>query len=198
MPETKSQVTDDPIKDHLVCYQLIPVRWRRQDQALSESELFNIHNENARLMEVLVGGEDIRDIEASMDKDSLKEMKKLDAKLNLLMGWIGQLLQQQLHLPPAQTVCLSACGLQFQSDDSNAGALREDDNLCIEMFLDPSYPQAFTAVSEVVKVNPQAPSPGVEIVARFTQLSEQNQIWLDKYVFQLHRRQVALSRKHPQ
>jgi hypothetical protein len=198
MPETKPQEIEDPIKDHLVCYQQIPLCWRRLDQALSDSEHFNIHNDNARLMEVLVGSEDVRDIEATMDKDSMKEIKKLDAKLNLLMGWIGQLLQQQQHLPPAQMVCLSSRGLQFQSDDSNAGALREEDKLYIEMFLEPSYPQAFTAVSEVVKVNPQVPSPGVEIVARFTELSEQNQLWLDKYVFQLHRRQVALSRKHPQ
>jgi hypothetical protein len=198
MPETKPQVTDDPIKDHLVCYHQIPVRWRRLDQALSDGELFNIQSDNARLMEVLVGSEDIRDIEASMDKDSMKEIKKLDAKLNLLMGWIGQILQQQQHLPAAQTVYLSSRGLRFQSDASNASALREKDSVCIEMYLDPSYPQAFIAVSEVVKVNPQAPSPSAEIVARFTQLSEQNQLWLDKYVFQLHRRQVALSRKHPQ
>ena len=196
MQETKSQVEDDPIKDHLVCYQEIPVRWRRLDQPLSNGEKFILQNNNAKLMEVLVGSDDLRDSEVMADKDAFKEIRKLDAKLNLLMGWIGQLLQQQQHLPPAQTVCLSSRGLQFQQDDSNAGALRENDYLCLEMFLEPSYPQAFSVVSEVTKVSTQPASPGVEIMVRFTELSEQNQLWLDKYVFQLHRRQVALSRKH--
>lgn len=195
MPEIIAQKTGDPFKDHLVCYQQIPVRWRKLDHALSDSELFNLHNENIRLMEVLVGGEDVRESDASMDKDSMKEIKKLDAKLNLLMGWIGMLLQQQQKLPVAQTVSLSSHGLQFQSDDRN---LREDDNLCVEMFLEPSYPQAFTTVGKVVKVDPQVSSPGVQIVVLFAQLSEQSQLLLDKYIFQLHRRQVALSRKHPQ
>ena len=95
MPETKPQELEDPIKDHVVCYQQIPVRWYRLEQPLSDSEKFIIQNDNAKLMEVLVGSEDSRDTEASIDKESMKEIKKLDAKLNLLMGWIGEFLKQQ-------------------------------------------------------------------------------------------------------
>ena len=71
--------------------------------------------------------------------------------------------------------------------------LRENDNLYLEMFLESRYPQAFITLAKVIQIKPQA--EGDEVLVRFADLSEQNQQWLDKYVFQLHRRQVALSRK---
>ena len=195
MPEAASQDFEDPIKDKLVCYQQIPLRWRKLDQPLSEGQWFCQQSDNVKLMEVLVSSDDVGDLESSGDKDSIKEIKRLDAKVNLLMGWIGQFLMPQQALPAAQTVCLSSTGLQFHSDEQQANEVLENDNLCIELFLEPRYPQAFTTAATVVHVTAQPQS--LEIVVRFTDINEQNQHWLDKYVFQLHRRQVALSRKYP-
>jgi c-di-GMP-binding flagellar brake protein YcgR len=98
---------------------------------------------------------------------------------------------QQQAVPSPKTVCLSSLGLQFPCDD--AKDLRENDNLYLEMFLESRYPQAFITLAKVIQIKPQA--EGDEVLVRFADLSEQNQQWLDKYVFQLHRRQVALSRK---
>jgi hypothetical protein len=191
MQESTQQDCEDPFKDHLVCYQQISLRWRKLNEPLSDGQYFRIQNDNIKLLEVLVSGEDVGDAEQSMDKDSMKEVKKLDAKLNLLMGWIGQMLLQQQAVPPPQTICLSSIGLQFSCDDVKE--LAENDNLYLEMFLESRYPQAFVTVAKVIQVKSR--DGGDEVLVRFEDLSEQNQQWLDKYVFQLHRRQVALSRK---
>jgi hypothetical protein len=191
MQESTQQEYEDPLRDHLVCCPQLSLRWRKLSQPLSDAEYFRIHNDNIKLMEVLVSGEDAGDVESAMDKDSMKEIKKLDAKLNLLMVWIGQMMLQQQAVPSPKTVCLSSLGLQFPCDD--AKDLRENDNLYLEMFLESRYPQAFITLAKVIQIKPQA--EGDEVLVRFADLSEQNQQWLDKYVFQLHRRQVALSRK---
>jgi len=195
MPE--SIHPEDPIKNKLVYCQCIPVRWRKLEQELSDTQLLSMHSDNAKLMEVLVGSEDAAwDAEpAAIDKDAMKEIRKLDAKLNLLMGWMGSMLLQQMNVPQPQTVSLSTQGLQFHLSKDREGAdlLCENDNLYMELFLEPRYPQAFTTLVKVFQVD--STSQGMDVTVRFIQLSEQNQQWLDRYVFQSHRRQVALSRK---
>ncbi len=102
---------------------------------------------------------------------------------------------QQMSAGALRGVCLSAQGLQFQSGfpgDSPAPVSVNDD-LFIELFLEPRYPQAFTAGAKVVRVD--ARTQFADVTARFTHMSELNQQWLEKYVFQWHRRQIALSRK---
>jgi hypothetical protein len=191
MQESTRHDFEDPLRDHLVCCTQISLRWRKLNQPLSDGQYYSFQNDNIKLMEVIVSGEDAGDVETSLDKDSMKEIKKLDAKLNLLMGWIGQMMLQQQTVPPPQTVCLSSSGLQFPWGD--AKDLAENDNLYLEMFLESHYPQAFVTLAKVIQIKPQP--EGDEVLVRFWDLSEQNQQWLDKYVFQLHRRQVALSRK---
>jgi hypothetical protein len=191
MQESAQQAVDHPLKDHLVCSQQIALRWHKLDKPLSDAQWCRIQTDNNKLMEVLVSSEDVAEMEQSTDKDSAKEIKKLDAKLNLLMAWIGQIILEKQALSPAQTVSLSAKGLQFHSDDT--GALSENDNLYMELFLEPHYPQAFIALATVVQI-----IPGIEendVLVKFQDINEQNQSWLDKYVFQLHRRHVALARK---
>ena len=192
----ESNLPEDPIKHQLVCCQCIPMRLRKLERPLSDAQLLYMHSDNAKLMEVLVGSEDAAwDSEQAMDKDTMKEIRKLDAKLNLLMGWMGNLLLQQMNLPQAQNVSLSTQGLQFLMT-KNSGSddlLRENDNLYMELFLEPRYPQAFTALAKVFRIDNT--SLGADVTVKFKELSEQNQQWLDRYVFQLHRRQVALSRK---
>ncbi len=191
MQEFTQQEIEDPLKDHLVCHHQISLRWHKLDQPLSNGQYFRIQNDNRKLMEVIVSSEDIGDLEQAADKESAKEVKRLDAKLNLLMGWVGQMLLQQQAVPPPQTVSLSSVGLQFPCNDTKG--LAENDNLYLEMFFETRYPQPFVTVAKVIQVKSQ--TGGDEVLVRFLDLSEQNQQWLDKYVFQLHRRQVALTRK---
>ena len=183
---------DDPLEDHLVCSQPISLRWHKLHQSLSDAQCLRIQNDNIKLMEVLVSGDE-GDLEQAADKEYAKEIKRLDAKLNLLMGWVGQILLQQQAVPTPQSVRLSSGGLQFFCDDVEG--LCENDNLYLEMFLESRYPQAFVTVAKVIQIKPQAGNN--EVLVRFQELSEQNQQWLDKYVFQLHRRQVAFSKKKP-
>ena len=187
---------EDPVKNQLVCCQCIPLRWRKLEQALNDAQILSMQSDNAKLMEVLVGSEDAAwDADQANDKEAMKEMRKLDAKLNLLMGWMGRMLLQQMHVPGPQDISLSTQGLKFHltKNQDRADSLRENDNLYMEMFLEPRYPQAFITLANVFRIDNT--SLGTDVTVGFKQLSEQNQQWLDRYVFQLHRRQVAMSRK---
>lgn len=205
-----AQEIEDPIKDQLVCRQQIRLRWRKLDQPLSDSQLQLVHADNLRLMEVLVSGEESLDSEQQRDKEVFKELRKLDAKLNLMMSWLGQFMWQQQSMPELQSVSLSSKGLLFHggiqnyifnsADDhgnnqnkSKNISVCENDVLFMELFLEPRYPHPFTTVSKVVNVN--SLSSGQELSVKFIFVSEQNQQWLDKYIFRLHRRQVASARK---
>ena len=192
--EPAHQELDDPIKDNLVCRQEIPLRWRKQEQPLGDGPWMMIHSENVKLMEVLVSGEDAADLEQQRDREVFKEIRKLDAKLNLMMSWMGRILWQQQEMPSLQVVNLSAKGLQFYVNaNKTEPQVAENDELFMELFLEPRYPQPFTTLAQVIQVIPQGGA--CEVSVRFIQLSEPNQQWLDKYVFRLHRRQVAMSRK---
>jgi hypothetical protein len=184
---------EDPLKDNLVCRQVIPLRWHKLNERMTDNQWMLIQNDNQRLMEVLLSGEDLIDIEQQRDKELYKEIRKLDAKLNLLMGWLGQIIGQQQPTPAPQSVNLSSKGLQFHSNLHGGTVIAENDELFMELFLEPRYPQPFIVVAKVIGVHPQ--NDGREFSVRFTQLSEQSQLWLDKYIFRLHRRQVALTRK---
>ena len=191
MQEQSRHELEDPIKDNLVCHQEISLRWHKVERVLSDSQLMALQNENLKLMEVLVSGEDAIDIEQQRDREVFKEIRKLDAKLNLMMSWLGQILRHQQDVPQPQSVYITTKGLQFFDNE----VIAENDELFMELFLDPRYPQAFTTLAQVVHCNPQ--QQGQEVSVRFIHLDEQNQQWLDKYVFRLHRRQVAMARKNP-
>jgi hypothetical protein len=194
MSEPLPKEIEDPLKENLVCRQEIPLRWRKLEGELSDSEIMMIHNDNLKFMEVLLSGEDTADVEQHRDKEVLKELHKIDAKLNLLMNWFSRIIWQQQEFPTPQTVDLSAKGLQFVHNDQGSGEeVVENDELFIEMFLEPRYPQPFITLAKVLRVNTQP--QGREVLVRFIHLSEQTQEWLNKYVFRLHRRQVALARK---
>jgi hypothetical protein len=217
--ELSKHELEDPMKDSLVCHQEIPIRWRILDHAISDGEWMTIHNDNIKLMEVLINGDDTVDIEQQRDKEVFKEIRKLDAKLNLMMSWLGRILWQEQEMPALQTVSLSAKGMLFhngawnhRSKDAlpNRGAnelndrfnnltktpvIAENDELFMELFLEPRYPHPFTTLAKVFHVDSQ--NNGQELLVRFIHMSEQNQQWLDKYVFRLHRRQVAMARKNP-
>lgn len=186
-----------PLKDTLVCYQDMPFRWRKLDSAPGEAELLRIYSDNQRLMEVILSCDDTPlDSEQAMDKDGAKEIKRLEAKINLLLGWVGMVLQQQQQLPPSQEIVLSANGLKFFTD----AQLSLNDQLMVELFIEPHYPQAFVVPATVIEVNSDnaGDTEVKNVMVRFADASEMNQQWLDKYVFRLHRRQVAFSRKRQQ
>lgn len=180
----------DPLKESLVCYQQIPLRWHKLETPLSDAQWSAIRNDNMKLMEVLVGAEDTGDAEQKLDKDTHKEIRRLDAKLNLMMAWLGQLIRQQQNLPQPQAVALSAQGLQFESD----APLMKNDDLLVELYLEAHYPQAFIAMAKVLDLKPL--EKGYELTASFIHLSEQDQQWLHKFVFRIHRRQIALARQN--
>jgi len=193
------QKYEDPFKDELHCRQEIPLRWNKMTHSLSDDQWMLIQNDNFRLMEVLIGGEDTLDPEQMRDREVFKEIRKLDAKLNLLMSWLGRIMWQQQETPSMQPISLSANGLRFYNDfQKNNGdvknvELAENDELFMELFLEPRYPQPFTTLAKVVHINLQ--NARQELSVQFVHMNEQNRQLLDKYVFRLHRRQVALTRK---
>ena len=153
----------------------------------------HIHDDNQKLMEVVLGHEDLHvDAEQFENKELYKEFKKLDAKLNLVMNWLGRSLAHQQGIPQAQHISLSAKGIKFNIDK----VLAVNDDLFIELFIEPNYPQPYITVGKVVSVQSQGGSS--EVVVSFGEFEDLEKQWLDKYVFRIHRREIAMARKRKQ
>lgn len=117
--------------------------------------------------------------------DNANELVRIDAKLNIILQLLGQLLQNRQALP-------TAVSLRF-SDDSLAWRVGAQTppvgtRLQVALYPDPSIPLAFTFIGKVCEVKDQWLEVGMHGLSE-----DELGIW-SRWVFRQHRRQVAQAR----
>ncbi|MDY6980976.1 MAG: PilZ domain-containing protein [Pseudomonadota bacterium] len=114
-------------------------------------------------------------------------LQALEAKLDLLIQLVAQLLGQQQSLPTGQAVRLAASGLEWHSPVSISS------QGWLELFLEPRLPRALKLA---VENHAHEVEPGVwRICSRFTSLEDEIHTLLEKWVFRRHRREIAQQRQ---
>lgn len=172
------------LSDGITFQTTAPVDWQKiQSLPVDNTQTASA---NLRLLNALNVLEDVpQDLEKS--PQSLTESIHLDAKLDLILGMLGELLHQQAKIPETSQVTVSAHILVL-TEVTAASLPMVGDQLRIRLFLDTRYPQALVLFGAVSAVS--ATGFSLEI----SDLSDPVQEQLDKLIFRQHRRAIASSR----
>lgn len=174
----------NPLNDGLVYEAHLPLAWREVGTFPDAGELVQQNAANEELLRTFsvidqTGGE-----HAEEKSELAQEIARLDAKLNLALELLGEVLTRHTALPAAVALKLGACGLEWQGEHPPAlGA-----QLAISLYSHPNLPRPLLLNGVVTY------SDADTARARFHGMNDSVRDWLEKMIFRHHRRAVALAR----
>ncbi len=182
------QAADDEF-DGLMVHEQLSFSWRLLDAPPSESELVHLCEANEALLRVCATLDDAMPRLSNEASEVAQELVRFDAKLNLLLEMVSELLHTTRQLPQMTPLELGAQGLRFPC----AQLLAPPSLLLLDVYACPQFPKALRLFARVL--DGQEDLEGYRITARFEGLSTAVTEGLEKLVFRRHRRSIAL-RKH--
>lgn len=114
----------------------------------------------------------------------------LEARVDLCLQMLAQLLARDSALPAEQEVQLSGTGAHWRSEQANM--VGEHGSLAL--YLSPQVPQALLLPARITAC--QQVEQGWLTSVQFERLDPELQDWLDKTIFRHHRRQISQLRRH--
>ena len=122
--------------------------------------------------------------ETEFGNDVEKKLDRVEAKLDLALNLLSNLLAQHTPKPESCPVTLSASTIEWVSH----GAPPAKGSIVISLFINPRLPQPLLLPASVRET--RAAAGGTHIVADFTHLSEEVKDSLERTVFRNHRRHI--------
>ena len=159
---------------------LAPLPEARQRAALARAET---------LMRALALLEDARSDE-SESPDGDPALRRLESKVDLLVGMVGALLQRDQPLDPVRALHWSARGAMVELGD--AAPPSTGDAVVLRLQPSDTLPDALLLPAHVLAVDGQA---GAHAWLRFDPLPASLEALLERHLFRLHRRAVAERRR---
>ncbi len=128
---------------------------------------------------------------ADAEEDAQQEhWRRVEAKLDLVLSLLGEMLARQQGLPTARRVCLGGEVLCIDGADNQPlpapGAW-----LRLRVYLMPSIPRPLVVAAEVLPS--ETPK---RLLLRLAGLPESTRDLLERFVFRQHRRAIAQARSH--
>jgi hypothetical protein len=176
---------------------VLPLRWSRRDPRRAPDDAFAA-SRNAELLQYSAIMDD-RTAQRPADEadEHTCEFQVLEAKLNLLLGLVTQLLSHHVELPEKRPVRLSSRWLEWAEEpgsewplDARLPAVGE--HLTIELFVRPELPYPLVLDAEVQHL--QEHEHGTLVRTLLTIGTQELQDFLDRLIFQHHRKSVAARR----
>ena len=185
-------MADGPAAGAELCWEdWLPLGWRLAPN-VSGAELSHLYDaELTRLNAVLTVGEALAAAESSDDAPPrAQDILRLEARLNLLLAMVGELLAAQRPRPPARAVRLGGGWVEWRDPHPPAAG----DPVAIELYLNPSIPDPVTLPARVEAVGD--PGQGAAVVrATFLEIPPNVLNAIEKLIFRWHRRRVAEQRR---
>ena len=175
------------LSDEITFQTVAPIDWRKLRSFPADGSRSQTSSANLCFLNALNVLEDLPQDAEKLTQGSA-EPSHLAAKLDLMLGMLGELLQQQAEFPEALQVTVTANGLSVEVVQA-AMLPTVGDLLRVRLFLDTRYPQALSLYGTVLSVT----KTGFKL--EFHALGEPVQEQLDKLIFRQHRRTIALSRR---
>lgn len=166
----------------------LPLAWQAIEKLPGEQSLLSLNDHNESVLRSVLSLEEVINEHAEEGAVAAQELGRIEAKVNLVLDLLAQLIAVQSHIPPKAAVCLGADFLEW----STAMVPQPGQWVEVEIYLHPSFPRALRLVGEVHPATGRLPAPAVAVT--FSGLSEPVQDALEKLIFRHHRRTVAQSR----
>lgn len=127
----------------------------------------------------------VPDVERDITSAGGKAMERLEAKLDLTLSLMTQLMRQQAELPPLHHVVLRASSLEWIGETVPA----ERQRILLSLHISPKLPQPLILPATVTGVALQD-NGASRVRADFAELSEEMAEWLERTIFRFHRRSI--------
>jgi hypothetical protein len=155
----------------------LPLEWTAQD-SFDPAEIADWMHGNTRVLQALASLETLaREGEGESRIDP--ELARLEAKVDLALALVAELVRSSRPFPPTTWVSLGSEGLEWAATGIATGSRG-----VVSVYLSPRLPWPLRLPVEVTAVHPG------RVTARLLHLNEETQHWLDRTVFRHHRRTV--------
>ncbi len=177
-------MTDTQLFSGLSCQFDQPISWEEIDP--NKEILSSYAGNNFNRLQVIQGLEEASTETLEEFPGLAREIQRLDFKLNVLLELVGHIATKEHVLPPPSSILLNSEAIQWTSQM----APLEGSQVKIELFLDMRFPFPIVLSGRVDAVEPvQSGLYSTTVV-----LDKQGEIvqeLMDKYIFRIHRRQIA-------
>ncbi|MBN4053013.1 PilZ domain-containing protein [Gammaproteobacteria bacterium AH-315-K14] len=175
------------LSNEITFHTVVPVDWSVLDVFPGDGAQSQTSSANLRLLNALNILEEVP-LDSESVTVSAPESPHLEAKLDLMLGMLGELLRHQAEYPEALPVIVTANNLAIDHQ-TDLPQLEKGDLLRVRLFLDARFPQALQFFGTV------SSSSETHFVVSFNSLLVPVQEQLDKFIFRQHRRAIASSRR---
>lgn len=181
MPPDKPSDSVDPLAGSLSHSEALSVVWQATPALADGLELAEL-NRRAGALLGLLGSLDEPSPLPDDEPQISAQLQRLDQKLDLLLGLVGQWLARDLAVPAPQPVRLGVRGALWQASLPPGPG-------CLTLYLRPALPVALQLPARL-----QALADG-NLLAEFQGLDPSVMDALERYIFRQHRRAVAQARR---
>lgn len=154
---------------------------------LEEGEQFDTYDDlNEMMLRYLCVMDDALGENIDSESESKGELHKLQLKTDLVLNLLGEMLWGQLRLTPPKWVRLSSREIRWQ--DKNE--LQADELIRLQIYPKRNFPIKLSFLARVLP-SEQKDDGTIMVGASLCEPTETLVYWLEKYIFQQHRRRVA-------
>lgn len=175
--------------EQVFCDDELGLAWTVIDQMPEEPALARMNARNEVVLRTLALVEEHD--ETQVEDAERAELHRLEAKLNLALELLADLVSEGQGTLPRRAVRFNSKGLCWQS----AEALTPNSLLLVRCYALPAWPVPLKLLARVRSSEPSG--DGYRICSRLEELSFGAANWLEKLVFRRHRRSIARSRAVP-
>lgn len=154
---------------------------------LEEGEQFDSYNDlNEMMLRYLCVMDDHLVEVSDSESEAKSDLHKLHLKTDLVLNLMGEMLWGQLRLTPPKRVQLSAGEIWWQGRDQ----VEPDQLVRLQIYPKRNFPIKLSFLARILPAEKK--EDGVEMLgARICEPTEALTYWMEKYIFQQHRRRVA-------
>ena len=173
--------------EELACQDTLPVAWRPLTGAIDAAYAGSLSERNARLLQACAAIEDHAG--ADREDDVSPELLRIDAKINLLLDLMGQLLTANRPRPNAVPVRFNTHGAMWRA---TAPVPAPGSQGIVLLYLRDYLPEALRLIGRITETTADG-----QVKVRFAPLGESTADLMEKMIFRHHRRRIAGSRRAP-
>ncbi len=178
----RPSVQDDPLGAAVHFEGHVPLAWHPPPAGHEEGTVLQANADVLRIITAL----DEHAVASHIDEGERgQELMRLEAKLDLILDLLGQVLQRDTVMPACTAVRLSASGIEW----AGTALPKVGEQVDIEVFLDERYPRPLRLSAEVTGV-----ARG-QCHARLAIDDGEVRDALEKFIFRHHRRSIAQRRR---
>ena len=168
----------------------LPVAWEILPGSQSGGERHRLDRANEELLQnLLLLDEASQDTEDQEEGRGLEHFKRLEAKVDLLLSLVAEMMTSNGGLPERRVLSLGTHGLCVHAEAGKLEPLKAGTLLRIRLYLDPQFPRPLDLCGYLTAVHADS------FTVSYCPLEDALQGLLDKYVFRQHRRAIALARR---